>query len=468
MQTHEPSWWRVIAASSARALLVLVCSLTAVSVLTAVLGWTPTVVLTGSMEPALPVGSVLVTQELPADELELGQVLTVEDPDQPGKLRSHRLVEFTPDGDLILRGDANADDDSTPVATSAVRGVGTLAVPLVGLPVAWWVAGQYAHLLAAALLLGLALALRRADRVPATDAAARQPRLRGLRGWRRAGAATATLTAVAGLVLATPGVDSSYAAFSKSTANPTSGFSAAAVLRAYRAAVRADNPYVYWRLNETSGTTAADGSANGTRAGTYYLGYNLGQPSPITGETADNRSVLFDGGTNDGGAITQNATQTAPTTFSLEAWVKTSTTTGGRILGFGNGTGQTASTTDDRHIYVDTAGRIRFGIGTTTKTTIVTPASYNDNGWHHLVATYTSGGVMRLYVDGTLRVSSSGNVAAPPTYTGAWRAAAEAISDWTNGGTTSFLNNASLDELAVYTTALSAARVTAHYNARTQ
>lgn len=461
MQTYEPSWWRVIAASSARALLVLVCSLTAVSVLTAVLGWTPTVVLTGSMEPALPVGSVLVTQELPADELELGQVLTVEDPDQPGKLRSHRLVEFTPDGDLILRGDANADDDSTPVATSAVRGVGTLAVPLVGLPVAWWVAGQYAHLLAAALLLGLALALRRADRVPATDAAARRPRLRGLRGWRRAGAATATLTAVAGLVLAAPGVDSSYAAFTKATQNPTSGFSAAAVLRAYRAAVLADSPYLYWRLNETSGTAAADSSTNGTRVGTYAGTYTRNQTSPITGE-ADNRAVSFTAG-----YVSQNATVTSPSTFSIEAWIKSSSTAGGRILGFGNGTGGAQSTTEDRQLYLSTAGKVVFGMGTTTKTYVTSPASYNNNAWHHVVATYTSGGLMRLYVDGAQVAVSSANVAAPTAYTGIWRAAAENISEWTNGGTSNTLN-AQLDELAVYTTALSAARVTAHYNARTQ
>lgn len=467
MQTYEPSWWRVIAASSARALLVLVCSLTAVSVLTAVLGWTPTVVLTGSMEPALPVGSVLVTQELPADELELGQVLTVEDPDQPGKLRSHRLVEFTPDGDLILRGDANADDDSTPVATSAVRGVGTLAVPLVGLPVAWWVAGQYAHLLAAALLLGLALALRRADRVPATDAAERRPRLRGLRGWRRAGAATATLTAVAGLVLATPGVDSSYAAFAKATQNPTSGFSAAAVLRAYRAAVLADSPYLYWRLNETSGTTAADATAN-NRPGTYALTYTQGQTSPITGE-ADNRAVAFSSG-----VVTQNASQTAPTTFSIEAWVRSTSTAGGRIFGFGSNGGTTTSTTDDRHLYLNTAGQIVFGVGTAAsganaRVLVTSPSAYNNGAWHHVVATFTPTGTnrMRLYVDGTQVATSAGTAVATTAYTGFWRGAAENLSEWTGGGTGQVLNG-SLDELAVYTSVLSAARVTAHYNARTQ
>lgn len=458
MQPYEPSWWRVIAASSARALLVLIASLSIASVLPAALGWTPTVVLTGSMEPALPVGSVLVSKQASTDQLKPGHVVTVEDPDQPGMLRTHRLVEVKPSGDLILKGDANQADDSTPVSPAAVQGVGALSVPRVGLPVVWWTAGQYGHLVVTAFVLSLAFTLRRADRPPSGDG--RPPRLQ--LPWRRVATAGAATTVVAGLVVtATPFIEQSDAAFTDNAANPTNAFSAAATLRAYRAAVLTDSPYLYWRLNESSGTTAADSSSNGTRTATFYNTYTFGATSPITGE-AGNTAVDFPSG-----LMTQNGSQTAPTTFTVEAWLKTGTTAGGRIIGFGSSGTTSASTNADRHLYLNPSGKIVFGVGTSTKSVITSPSSYSNGAWHHVVGTYTSGGLLRLYVNGSQVAVSSANVAAPTTYTGYWRAAAEDLSSWPTPPSGTRLA-ATLDEVAVYTTALSAARVSAHYAARTQ
>lgn len=173
------------------------------------------------------------------------------------------------------------------------------------------------------------------------------------------------------------------------------------------------------------------------------------------------------------GAITQNASQTAPTTFSIEAWVQTTTTAGGRILGFGSGSGTNESGTDDRHLYVNTAGKIVFGVGTSSsgpnaRTLVTSPAAYNDGSWHHVVGTFSPSGSqrMKLYIDGAQVAASTTNVATTG-YTGYWRAAAENLSEWTGGGTGQVLNG-TLDELAVYSTMLTPARVTAHYAARNQ
>ena len=53
--------------------------------------------------------------------------------------------------------------------------------------------------------------------------------------------------------------------------------------------MRGDAPAGYWRLDETSGTTAAD--TIGGNAGTYSGGVTLGIPGAVAGDTA----ASFDG-----------------------------------------------------------------------------------------------------------------------------------------------------------------------------
>jgi len=54
---------------------------------------------------------------------------------------------------------------------------------------------------------------------------------------------------------------------------------------AYRDEVLADSPYLYWRLNETSGTNANDSTAN-NRDGTYTGTFTLNQSGAVTGGAA--------------------------------------------------------------------------------------------------------------------------------------------------------------------------------------
>ena len=84
----------------------------------------------------------------------------------------------------------------------------------------------------------------------------------------------------------------------------------------YRDAVLADSPAGYWRLGETSGTTAADTSGNG-RTGSYLNTPTLGQAGALTGDS--NTSVGFDGTSEHVSVPYSGALNTAST--SLEAWV---------------------------------------------------------------------------------------------------------------------------------------------------
>ena len=86
---------------------------------------------TGSMAPTIPTGSVAVVQKIPAAQVHVGDVVTV---DRPGLLPVTHRVRHVAAGSspserlLTLRGDANAMDDTAPYPVSTVRIV-RLAVP---------------------------------------------------------------------------------------------------------------------------------------------------------------------------------------------------------------------------------------------------------------------------------------------------------------------------------------------------
>jgi signal peptidase len=81
---------------------------------------------TGSMEPTIPTGSLAVVHEIPASEIEVGQIVTV---DRPGLLPiTHRVTSVKGAGEtrtITLRGDANPTDDAAPYVVNSVREVWT-------------------------------------------------------------------------------------------------------------------------------------------------------------------------------------------------------------------------------------------------------------------------------------------------------------------------------------------------------
>lgn len=167
-------WIRIAVATLSRVLLVVAVSLLGWAAVPSAFGWTSTTVVTGSMEPRIHPGDVVVARPLAREQLAVGQVLLVDDPDHEGRLRLHRYVSTTANGALVLRGDANAADDSSPVAAQAVHGAGFLRVPYVGLPGMWLREGRVLELalLAAAtlaLLAGARLDRGLAARLTATD-----------------------------------------------------------------------------------------------------------------------------------------------------------------------------------------------------------------------------------------------------------------------------------------------------------
>lgn len=130
-------------------------------------GWTPRLVLSGSMEPGLSPGDVVLVA--PVDEpraLRPGEVVLVSAPDLAAGSYLHRVVRHEPGGALVTQGDANRDEDFPAVTPDRVLGRMRAVVPSIGAPLIWardrdWVPlGQVA--LATVLSVGAVALPRRA------------------------------------------------------------------------------------------------------------------------------------------------------------------------------------------------------------------------------------------------------------------------------------------------------------------
>lgn len=211
----------------------------------------------------------------------------------------------------------------------------------------------------------------------------------------------------------------------------------------------------YWRLGQSSGRT----SMNWAGAATLNLGSG----------TSNNRgSALVDdadpatgfNGTSSGYGVSDIAIQ-GPDDLTVEAWVKTTSRRGGKILGFGNATGNSSSSYD-RHVYMSTNGQIYFGVYPGQARTVNTQASYNDGQWHHVAASLGSQG-MKLYVDGTLQAERS-DTTYGQSYAGYWHVGGDNLSGWPGSVQSNYLDG-DIDEFATYDTQLSAAQILGHYKA---
>jgi galactose oxidase len=225
----------------------------------------------------------------------------------------------------------------------------------------------------------------------------------------------------------------------------------------YGQTIFGDAPAAYWPLNESGGTTAGDLSGNGDTAGYLGGGFTYGVTSPVEG--AGGQGVTLNGSTSQ---IVASQPITNPTTYSEEAWFKTTTTTGGLITGFGTAASGTTSTSRDRLVYMANSGQLFFAVYAGTPVTIHSPLSYNDGKWHHVVATQGPDG-MHLYIDGK-QVTTNATVTSAQKYLGYWRVGAENLSGWYSSPSSNYFAG-SLSDVAFYNTELSSAQVLAHYRA---
>lgn len=216
----------------------------------------------------------------------------------------------------------------------------------------------------------------------------------------------------------------------------------------YAASVLANSPDVFWRLGESSGS-ALDSSGAGNY-GNVTGGVTRGAQGAVPG----NNAATFNGSN---GLVVAQHPWVAPTQYTAEVWFKTTSSSGGKLIGYGNATSGLSSSYD-RHVWMQNNGRLSFGVNAGSQQVITSPLSYRDGQWHHVAATQGADG-MKLYVDGTLVGSNPATTA--QALSGYWRIGGDR--NW-SGATSNYING-TLDEVAIYPSALTENDIRAHYNA---
>lgn len=192
---------------------------------------------------------------------------------------------------------------------------------------------------------------------------------------------------------------------------------------------------------------------------------SAGRPGALQGAQQMQQSHTAIAVSGTGNVAHSAAVATAPTTFSLECWFKTTGTLGGRLLGFDSrATGASGPPGFyDRILYLGTANELRFGLNLsgTTRTVASTQTNLNDGTWHHVAVSVSATTGAKMYVDGAL---SSTDATMTPTagYAGYWRVGTGSTAFYDARPFSDFVVG-SLDEVAVYPTALTAQQVAQHY-----
>lgn len=129
-------WWWIRTVTSWLLLFVAVAVLAALVVVPRLAGATPYTVLTGSMEPTLSPGTLIVVKDVPPTELRAGDVITFQIESDNPAVNTHRITQVVYDAQGTPRfqtqGDANNAPDRDLLVPEQIRGSLWYSVPYLG------------------------------------------------------------------------------------------------------------------------------------------------------------------------------------------------------------------------------------------------------------------------------------------------------------------------------------------------
>ncbi|CAH0239023.1 MULTISPECIES: signal peptidase I [Plantibacter] len=430
----------VVVALGARVLALLALCLLAWAAVPKLVGWVPTTVASGSMEPRIRTGDVVVSMPIDGADAAAGQVVLVDGPGEDDALLLHRVFEREAEG-LRLKGDANRQPDRQLVQDDAVRGVGVLRVPYIGLPVVWAHEGRWAELALlapSAAATGCAIVWTRRFLVDERGRTTSRGRLQAM--GPVGGVALAGVLAIAAVV---PTAGASWTSAADSSGNHL-GTEVFSCLGQPLGA-----PEMWFDFNEPSGTALVNA---GSGPGFAFIS---NEAVRVDGVCGDGPFARLDGV---GTQVTTMPQVSSPRTFSLETWFRT-TRPQGKLIGFG--VAQTVgSWKADRHLYIGPDGRLVFGVQSGSPEVVMSPEPVVDGEWHHVVAVMSESSGMELYLDGELVASnpSTGST----NYRGYWRIGFDNVTaGWPNAPTSPWFGG-DLDAVGVHLRALSVEEVADH------
>lgn len=112
-------------------LFVSLLLLAAALIVPKLVGYQEMAVLSGSMEPNIPVGAIVYVKEVPFEKIEDGDVITYQL--SGSTCVTHRVVDVNKqEQTLLTKGDANNAVDNSPVSAEQVLGKAYFTLPLIG------------------------------------------------------------------------------------------------------------------------------------------------------------------------------------------------------------------------------------------------------------------------------------------------------------------------------------------------
>ena len=112
-------------------IMVLLAAVAAALLVPNLMGAKNMAVVSGSMEPGIPVGSVVSSKPVDADELQIGDVITYRL--QGETMVTHRITEIdAANNQVITQGDANDVPDAEPVSYDNIVGKMWFHLPFLG------------------------------------------------------------------------------------------------------------------------------------------------------------------------------------------------------------------------------------------------------------------------------------------------------------------------------------------------
>jgi hypothetical protein len=242
---------------------------------------------------------------------------------------------------------------------------------------------------------------------------------------------------------------------------------------AYSTAVLADNPFGYWRMQETEGDGVNSGSDTTTlqhSADGITLDFAGPSGDLFPGFDSNNNSTYYSGNTA-GNGFSRIGDETKPADYAydmtgaltVETWIKAAdvSTTGNRVImaDFHNTNNHRA------FMLYQNGSSLRFSVSGdgATAITLNKSGALTADTWLHVVGVFRPSEAIELYLNGELISSNTSDIPASlfnskySSYVGA---------QWTSYNSGSWFQGG-IDEAAIYDTALSAEQIKNHYDAAT-
>ena len=231
----------------------------------------------------------------------------------------------------------------------------------------------------------------------------------------------------------------------------------------YIAEVTADSPYLWYRMDEAAGPTAIDSA--GTQDGTYSAttpGDILFLQTPIIQGVGTSLDVNRDGAGSDDAQVLLNPVTAWPTTeIGVEFVIEDIESAGGDKYCFS----YAVAGEPDEFLRALNSSSIRLFVQGTEIGVSTTADSPYDGRSHHIYVDWrSSDGEYRVFWNGNFRGVGTTSVGSPLTDAGALMLWKSQTAPGTGGPTSSRIDGR-FDQLAVYDTRLTEARVRAHASA---